>query len=157
MGAILAKWKLNKQLLFQLFLLFILFLTSGCTMKYIADHDAAVFTDIVSVSKKMDVFFATLLETPKENREFNIFSETYIDIESDLNSLLVRYEIRELNAETIRNIGIVIKLWKEDKADHQKKNTVSDFIAKTYRDQYNHAFIAMAKAKAAKHASENQQ
>ncbi len=123
---------------------------SSCSVKYVAEYDEGTFREIINVSKKVDVFFLTILETPVDHRNYNRFRDSYIIIEADLNSLFMRNEIREFNEETLKQIKETIKLWQDDKAKHKKKNTVKNFIAKKHKEQFHRVFIAMAKAEMAK-------
>ena len=123
---------------------------TGCTWRYVADYDATVVEEINRISKKVDVFYGKLLETPADERGYQRFKDTYIDIEADLRLLLRRNEIRPLNTETTQQITTTLNLWLEDKAKHEKNDTVSDFIAKKHREQFCRLFVAMAKGEIAK-------
>lgn len=123
---------------------------TGCTQQYVADYDERVVEDVHVISKKIDVFFGTLIETPQDHRGYQACKDTYIDIEADLRLLLRRNEIRPLNDETIKQINIALRLWLDDKAKHEEKNTVSNFIAKKHREQFGRLFIAIAKGEMAK-------
>ncbi|MCP3923901.1 MAG: hypothetical protein GY714_15085 [Desulfobacterales bacterium] len=131
------------------FIVLILFI-SGCAVKYVADYDEKVFQEIILTTKKVDIFFATILETPVNKRGYDEFKDKYLSIEADLNSLLTRNQIRDLNEESIKQVKIVIELWLGDKAKHMKKNTFKNFIAKKHREQYRRILVAMAKAELAK-------
>ena len=122
----------------------------GCTYQYVADYDASVVEDVNLISKKIDIFFGKLLETPVDERGYQRFKDTYIEVEADLRLLLRRNEIRPLNDETTKQINITLNLWLDDKAKHAKDNTVSNFIAKRHREQFCRLFVAMAKGEMAK-------
>lgn len=130
-------------------ILFIILFTSGC-VKYAADYDATVLEEIIFVSKKVDMFFGSVLETPDNKRDYENFKSSYIAIEADLKSLLIRNEIREFNEETVKQIQIALELWQGDKAKHKEKDTIKNFIAKKHREQFARVFTAMAKAEVAK-------
>lgn len=126
---------------------------SGCTYHYVADYDAQVVEDINLISKKIDIFFGKLMETPAQERTYQQFKDAYIEVEADLRLLLRCNEIRPLNQETTKQINITLKLWLDDKAKHEQKNTVSNFIAKKHREQFCRLFVAMAKGELAKEMS----
>lgn len=123
---------------------------AGCATRYVADYDAQVVEDVNQISRKIDIFFGKLMETPAEERGYRHFKDAYIEVEADLRLLLRRNEIRPLNDETTRQIHTTLKLWQDDKAKHEKKNTVSNFIAKKHREQFCRLFVAMAKGEMAK-------
>jgi hypothetical protein len=120
-----------------------------------AEYDPQVEEEIYVISKKVDIFFGELLETPKDERRYQKFKDEYIKIEADLRLLLRRNEIRSLNDETVKQINTVLELWLDDKAKHAEKDTVGDFIAKKHQEQYGRLFIAMAKGEIAKSTKQN--
>lgn len=124
--------------------------TAGCATRYVADYDAQVVEDVNQISRKVDLFFGRLLETPENEREYQSFKDAYIEVEADLRLLLRRNEIRSLNQETTEQIQTTMNLWLDDKAKHEKKDTVSNFIAKKHREQFCRLFVAMAKGEMAK-------
>lgn len=133
----------------------ILTAVAGCAYRYMAEYDPGVEEEIYAISRKVDIFFGRLLETPKEERKYQYFKNDYVEVEADLQLLLRRNEIRSLNGETVQQINIALELWLDDKAKHAGKDTVSDFIAKKHQEQYGRLFIAMVKGESAKNTEQN--
>jgi hypothetical protein len=125
----------------------------GCVVHYVADYDSSVKNEILSISKKVDIFYGELLETPVQERKYESYKARYIDIETDLRALLVRNEVRPLNRESTKQCRIALDLWIEDKDDHKKNNTVKDVVAALHRKQFTRIFTAMAKGEEAKNAA----
>ena len=130
----------------SLYLFFIIFFmaSSGCTVKYVADYDAGVKDEIIKISKEVDLFWGELLDTPVAERKYEKFREKYTAIETDIRGLVMRNEIRPLNKESTKQANIALELWIEDRDEHKKNDTFSDFVAKRHRQQYQRVFIAMA-------------
>ena len=133
------------------FLLILMFATnSGCTVRYVAEYDAAIKDEIVQVAKKVDLFWGQLLDTAIGERNYEKFKNKYNEIETDIRCLLMKNEIRPLNKESIKQSENALKLWLQDKAIHKDKDGFSDFEAKRHRKQFIRVFIAMAKGEEAK-------
>jgi hypothetical protein len=145
----------RKKLFFVLLLSIVLVVTAGCPFRFVADYDPAIVQEIFRISKKVDMFFGRILETPSVERTYDNFKDTYIEIEADLRTLLRRNEARPLNDSTIKQVNIALKLWLDDKSKHMDKNTVGDFTAKKHRKDFERVFVAMAKGEMAKDIKSN--
>ncbi len=129
-----------------IFLLIInLFFMAGCTVKYVADYDAAIKGEIVQVAKKVDLFWGNLLDTKVEERKYEHYKDKYNEIETDIRGLVMKNEIRPLNKESTKQAKILLGLWMQDKKIHKESDTFTDFEAKQHRRQHVRVFTAMAK------------
>lgn len=126
-----------------LILLFLMFL-NGCTVKYVAQYDAVIKTEIVETAKKVDMFWGELLDTDSGERTYSNFKSKYNEIESEIRALVMKNEIRALNEASTKQAKIALDLWMEDRKLHKEKNSFSDFQARRHREQFNRVFTAMA-------------
>lgn len=120
-------------------------LVSGCTVKYVAEYDAAIKDETVAIAKKVDLFWGNLLDTPSDQRQYENFKILYNEIESDIRSLHMKNEIRPLNELSTKQVQNALELWIEDREMHKRENTFSDFLAKRHRQQFVRVFTAIAK------------
>lgn len=134
---------------FSILILLLCFITS-CSVTYVADYDVTIKNEIVQVAKKVDLFWGELIDTPIQDRKYQIFKKKYNEIETDLRSLVMMNEIRPLNKASTKQAENALKLWIEDKAIHKDNGGFSDFEAKRHRKQFVRVFIAMAKGEEAK-------
>ena len=125
-------------------------LLSACTVQYVADYDASIVEETVTIAKKVDLFWGELLDTPTTKRQYSAFREQYNIIETDIRGLLMKNRIRALNNESTEQVEILLRLWVDDRESHKKKNSFSDFLAKRHRQQFERVFIAIAKGEKAK-------
>lgn len=133
------------------YLFFLVFLVStGCTVKYVAEYDAAIKEEIVQVSKKVDLFWGELLDTPINERKYAKFKDKYNEIEADIRGLVMRNEIRPLNKESTKQAKIALDLWIEDRELHRKNDGFTDFEARQHRTQFTRVFTAIAKGEEVK-------
>ncbi|MDO8549707.1 MAG: hypothetical protein Q7S39_06105 [Ignavibacteria bacterium] len=134
-----------KEILTFYFLLAITILgINGCTIQYVAEYDESIKNEIIRISAEIDKFYGILLETAEAARTYINFKDEYLTIEVDLRTLLTRNKIRPLNEESVKQTEIVLDLWLNDKEQHKTNDSVSDFIIKQHRNQFQRIFIAMA-------------
>ena len=73
------------------------FAVNGCAIKLVPDYYGVTFEEIIKVGKKVDRFYGDVLETKSTDRPYQKFSERYVDIETDIRSLVTRNRARALN------------------------------------------------------------
>lgn len=130
--------------------LLLLIASAGCGVKFVADYDDATFNEILKISKSVDRFYGDLLEAPEADRKYAKYSGRYVDIETDVRSLLTRNKLRPLNAESIQINETILKLWLKYKDAHQKTDGYRTGVARLDRDRFLRLFGAAADAEAAK-------
>ena len=80
-----------------------------------------------------------------------------MDIDVELQALKTRQELRALNELTLKQVNITISLFKQDREQHKKQDTISNFLLKRHRKQYNRLFLAMIKGEEAKKIPQSNQ
>ena len=118
---------LRRYYLFFTSILFFGFL-SGCQL--IADYDQTTVEQLTHISKKVDTFYLELSYSAPKQREYAKYRDKYLAIEADLRALKRRQEVRAMNKLTLEQVEIALKFWQEDRQNHMKKQTVSNFIIK---------------------------
>ena len=141
---------LRKSVHIFIFFVLSIFSLSSCNVHYIADYDSSVKDEIVQIAKNVDLFWGEVLDISKEQRSYSKFKDQYNQIETEIRGLVIKNEIRPLNEASTKQAKIALDLWIEDRTNHRKNNTISDFEARLHRQQYLRAFIAMAKGEEAK-------
>lgn len=140
----------SNQLLRFGFLLFLAFALGGCAVKLVADYDSVSFEEILKVGKRVDKFYGDLLEAKASDRAYQKFSDRYVEIETDIRSLVTRNKARALNEESTQISEITLNLWLKYKDGHKTKDTYSDGTAKLDRNRFVRLFAAAASAERAK-------
>jgi len=123
---------------------------SGCSVKWVADYDDSTFEEILKVGKKVDRFYGDLLEAGAAARPYAKFSSRYVELETDIRSLVTRNSARALNEESTRISEIILTLWVKYKDQHLKRGTYSDGNARLDRNRFIRLFAAAASAETAK-------
>lgn len=125
----------------------------ACRVTFVAPYDASVSQQIEEISRKVDRFYLTMLETTRneeEQRAYDKFVNDYVDIEVDLNSLLNKNRIRPLNKESTRNCEIAVETWTKYKTKHKEDNGISDIDIELNRDFLRDLFVVIQTGEEAK-------
>jgi len=130
----------------------LLLVVSGCTIKLVADYDAATYEEILRVGKRVDQFYGMLLEQDEASRAYQNYAAQYVEIETELRSLYVRNMSRPLNDESTKIADSILQLWMKYKDRHQTSNGYKTGVAKLDRNRFVRMFISAASAESAKQA-----
>ena len=143
---------LSNRILFSIFFLSVIIITS-CRVTFIPSYDAEISEQIENTAKEVDRFYLSMLETTSasnDGRAFQHFSEQYVAIEVELNSLLNKNKIRPLNEHSTRICEITLELWIKYKEEHKTDNKLSDGLIKLNRKTFSDLFYAMQVAEKGK-------
>lgn len=135
-----------------LLLLSLLSFTS-CKVTFIPSYDSGISTQIENTAKAVDKFYLSMLETTSASnngRGFKNFSEQYVNIEVELNSLLNKNRIRPLNENSTRICEIALELWVKYKEEHRTDDTLADGLIKLNQKTFSDLFYAMQVSEKAK-------
>ena len=130
----------------------------SCRITLVPNYDEAIAHQIEEIAKSVDKFYLEMLETTSNNnneRSFNNFAESYVEIEVELNSLLNKNKVRPLNDNSTRICEITLELWIKYKDEHKNDNTLSDGLIKLNRKTFSDLFYAMQVAEEAKNIISN--
>ncbi|TAL47844.1 MAG: hypothetical protein EPN92_04370 [Chitinophagaceae bacterium] len=148
MSAATLKPRLSFLFISTLFLFF-----SSCRVTLVPPYDADMAGEISKTAKMVDKFYITMMEkTKNENngRTYEKFSDQYIDIEVELNSLLYKNKVKPLNAHSTRICEITLQLWNKYKEEHKTDNELSDGLIRLNRKYLSDLFYAMQVAEEGK-------
>jgi hypothetical protein len=122
----------------------------ACAVQLVADPDAAACDQAIALGKSIDRFYGDLLETDAASRKYASYSTRYVELESELRSLVLRNKVRPLNAESTEIAQIILDKWLKYKAQHKAANTYSDGKAKLDRGRFQRLFTSALRAESAK-------
>lgn len=136
----------------QLFFIAVLVLLAlaTCQLKLVADYDAATADAIFETAKRIDAFYAYLLDLPSTQRQYTKHAEEYRAIEVELGSLVMRNKVRPLNEESTAVAETTLATWVKYKDAHRQSDTYKDALAKLHRKRMARLLVAMAVAEEAK-------
>ncbi|MBQ4813112.1 hypothetical protein A7985_21910 [Pseudoalteromonas luteoviolacea] len=122
----------------------------GCSLHLISEYDRASQQHMLSLMKKIDGFYLHMSNVEPAKRKFSHYSSGYTNIEVEINALLQRQKVRELNELTVKQVEILLELWQQGKLAHKTKDSISDFIIKRRRSEYQRVMLAMVRGEESK-------
>ncbi len=135
--------------------LVILFVIQGCSFRLITKYDEKTEEAIFASARMVDQFYGSLLETDENERKYSKYSEKYVEIEAQLNELVLRNKVRDLNEDSTDIAERILKLWKKYKDRHKEKNTYKTGMAKLDRKRFERMFSYAVRAEGAKKPTNN--
>jgi len=142
--------KTTQSLYKTLCLLVMAFVLSGCALQLVSDFDEKSLDDMEAIATEVNGFYLGLSYMEKSERSYKNSRQQYLEIEVALEALRSRQEIRAMNELTLKQVDITLKLWREDRERHQAADTLSNFLIKRRKGQYQRLFLAMIKGEESK-------
>ncbi len=96
------------------------------------------------------MFYGNLSELSESEREYRKFSKDYIDIESDIRSLVIRNKMRPLNEESIKISETILGEFMKYRKKHKDENLYKNTLITLHRNRLLRLFTAMSVAEQAK-------
>ena len=128
----------------------------GCATKWVADYDAVIAQEVVTVSKQVDRFYGELIETEESERKYDAFKGKYVEIEVNLRALVMQNKARPLNDESISIAETTLEKWVKYKEKHKAGDGYKTALAKNHRKIFTRLFTAMSVAEEAKKMKSDQ-
>ncbi|RIH63464.1 hypothetical protein D1164_19500 [Mariniphaga sediminis] len=154
--------KLNQQQvssrLFFLLTILSLFYLASCRVAFIPNYNATISKNIETTAKQVDKFYLTMLEKTTEEdggRNYDKFTEEYVEIEVEINFILNQNKVRPLNKNSTRICEITLELWQKYKKEHKTDNTLSNGLIRLNRKSFSDLFYAMQVAEEGKKIAAN--
>lgn len=105
----------------------LLLLLSSCVpVKLVPDYNEAYESQIIESQKLNEKLYLGLLEEPQEKRTYISVSEQYIEVESNINSLLFQYQVRDKKEDFLKMGQLLKDNFMQYKKEHKDKKTLSD-------------------------------
>ncbi|HSD05793.1 hypothetical protein [Flavobacterium sp.] len=104
---------------------FILF-NSCISVRLVPDYSEALENQIVATQKQNEKLYLELLEQPVDKRTYSSFSNKYLEVESDINSILFQYQTREKSEDFVKMAKLLKDNFNQYKKEHKDKKTLTD-------------------------------
>lgn len=108
---------------------------AGCAVKLIADRDSTTEEHIFASAERVDLFYARLLDIAEDARPYAAFSTDYLTIEAHLRTLLLRNQVRQLNADSTKIAETIVNFWVKYKDMHKEQDTYTTGTARLDRER----------------------
>ncbi|PKB15422.1 hypothetical protein [Flavobacterium sp. 5] len=105
----------------------LLFLLNSCvSVKLVPDYSDAIENKIIETQKQNEKLYLELLVLPQDQRTYENTSKEYLEVESNINSILFQYQSRERNEDFVKMAKLLKDNFIQYKNEHKDKNTLSD-------------------------------
>ncbi|REH01779.1 hypothetical protein [Flavobacterium aquicola] len=105
---------------------FLISLSSCISVRLVPDYSEAIETQIIETQKQNEKLYIELLEQPQEKRTYNSVSDKYLEVESNINSILFQYQTREKNEDFVKMAKLLKDNFLQYKKEHKDKKTLND-------------------------------
>jgi hypothetical protein len=107
-------------------------LSSCFSVKLVPDYSEVIETQIIETQKLNEKLYIDLLEEPEDKRTYASVSKQYIEIESDINSILFQYQSRDKKEHFVQMGKLLKDNFIQYKKEHKDKKTLNDGEIKLY-------------------------
>jgi hypothetical protein len=101
-------------------------LSSCISLKLVPDYSEIIETQIIETQKQNEKLYIELLDQPEDKRTFASVSKQYLEVESNINSILFQYQTREKNADFVKMTKLLKDNFLQYKKEHKDKKTLND-------------------------------
>lgn len=105
---------------------FLISLSSCISVRLVPDYSEAIETQIIETQKQNEKLYIELLEQPQEKRTYNSVADKYLEVESNINSILFQYQAREKNEDFVKMAKLLKDNFLQYKKEHKDKKTLND-------------------------------
>ena len=99
---------------------------SSCYVKLVPDYSEAIENQIIETQKENQEMYLELLEKPEDKRTYTSVTKEYLNIESNINSILFQYQSRDKNEDFVKMAKLLKDNFIQYKKEHKDKETLND-------------------------------
>jgi hypothetical protein len=114
----------TKNLLISISLFFAF--SSCISVKLVPDYSEAIEKQIIETQKLNEKLYIDLLEKEEKDRVYNNVTAQYLEVESNINSILFQYQTREKNEDFVKMAKLLKENFLQYKKEHKNKITLKD-------------------------------
>lgn len=101
-------------------------LSSCVSVKLVPDYSEAIENQIIETQKQNEKLYIELLEQPEDKRTYASVSKEYLEVESNINSILFQYQAREKKEDFLKMGQLLKNNFMQYKKEHKDKKTLND-------------------------------
>ena len=117
---------LYKQLKHFTVFLLIATIINSCQVRLVPQYSAELESQIINGAKMTDKLYLEMIDAPDDKKNYSVYSEKYLDIETEINSILFKNQARDKAKDIIASVKILRDKFVKYKEDHKSKNKLSN-------------------------------
>ena len=98
-------------------------LSSCISVKLLPDYSEALEKQIIETQKLNEKLYTDLLAKPQDQRSYDSCEKSYLEIESNINSILFQNQSRDKNTDFVAMTKILKEKFNKYKNEHKSKTT----------------------------------
>jgi hypothetical protein len=110
----------------KLLLLLMILSLFSCRVVLVPEYRSDLEDQIISGAKLNDKLYIDLLQSDKQMRQFDLYKEQYAIIAAEINSIQLKNEVRNNNANMLVIIKNLNDAFTKYRDEHKSTNTISD-------------------------------
>ena len=122
MSPVTNKSIIPKVILFSFLLIGIL----ACKATFVPPYDVSIEAQITKTARLTDALYLQMLDVKEAGRKYEKYADKYLDIQVDINSLLLKTQVRDHNTDLLVMVQNLQKMFVQFKDDHKTKGVLSD-------------------------------
>jgi hypothetical protein len=127
-----------------------LLLLCGCSLHLVADYDPQIVNQLEVIDRKIEHLYLTMQILEPDQRQYDRFSEQYLNLLIDIRLMERRQARRKNNSESLKQAKLLLQFWQQDMLSHQQHQTLSNFLIKRRLNQYRRLIDALIDGELAK-------
>jgi hypothetical protein len=116
----------TRQLKYITALICLAAMINSCQVRLVPQYSAELENQIINGAKMTDKLYLEMIDAPDDKKNYSLYSERYLDIESEINSILFKNQAREKAQDIIASVKILRDNFVKYKQDHKTRNTLSN-------------------------------
>lgn len=122
---------------FLLTSLLLIVFNSCVSVKLVPDYSEVIENQIIETQKQNEKMYLELLEQPQDKRTYTSANKEYLEVESNINSILFQYSSREKSEDFVKMTTILKDNFIQYKKEHKDKKTLTDGEITLYKTYIN--------------------
>jgi len=98
----------------------------ACKATFVPPYDASIEAQISKTARLTDALYLQMLDDKESDRKYEKYADKYLDIQVEINSLLLKTQVRLYNKEMLVMVQNLQKLFIQFKEDHKTKMLLKD-------------------------------
>lgn len=115
-----------KQLKYIMAFILLIALINSCQVRVVPQYSAELEGQIINGAKMTDRLYLEMIDAPEDKKNYALYSERYLTIETEINSILFKNQSREKAKDIIASVKILRDNFVKYKQDHKTRNTLSN-------------------------------
>jgi hypothetical protein len=106
---------------------------TACRVTMVPDHNEALERQIITAQKANDRLYLDMLAVPETERKFELFISRYVEIESEINSILFQNKARQKSEDFVTITENLKNKFRQYKEEHKAAKTLKDAEITAYQ------------------------